>query len=43
MRISLHTTTAISRLIMNDRHQEAIEKGVFKSKTPCLTYTFNKY
>jgi hypothetical protein len=28
---------------LKDRHQEAFEKGVFKSKTPCVTYTFNKY
>jgi CarboxypepD_reg-like domain len=28
---------------LNDRHQEAFEKGIFKSKAPCVTYTFNKY
>lgn len=28
---------------LNDRHREAFEKGIFKSKTPCVTYTFNKY
>ncbi|TXE01839.1 carboxypeptidase-like regulatory domain-containing protein [Algoriphagus aquimarinus] len=27
---------------LNERHQEAFEKGVFKSRTPCVTYIFSK-
>ena len=28
---------------LNDRHQEAFQKGVFKSEAPCVTYIFSKY
>lgn len=28
---------------LNDRHQEAFEKGILKSNAPCVTYIFNKY
>lgn len=28
---------------LNDRHQEAFQKGVFKSVAPCVTYIFSKY
>jgi hypothetical protein len=28
---------------LNDRHQEAFEKGIFKSNIPCVTYIFSKY
>lgn len=27
---------------LNERHQEAFEKSVFKSRTPCVTYIFRK-
>ncbi len=28
---------------LKDRHQEAFEKGIFKSKVPCVTYIYSKY
>lgn len=28
---------------LNDRHEEAFEKGVFNSKVPCVTYIYSKY
>jgi hypothetical protein len=28
---------------LNERHKEAFEKGIFKSKVPCVTYSFTKY